>query len=115
MELAVVNRFSTHQPVDDSDCARQQCSDRSTAPLLPTFHALARGFDTEFAHAVIVRANITMAPIWNVVTVIPGTLDPEHVVVLGNHRDAWVAGAIDPTYGDFGTHCRPCYIFINVD
>ena len=39
-----------------------------------------------------------MAPIWNVVTVIPGELDPEHVVVLGNHRDAWVAGAIDPTY-----------------
>ena len=44
------------------------------------------------------RANITMAPIWNVVTVIPGEVDPEHVVVLGNHRDAWVAGAIDPTY-----------------
>ena len=48
---------------------------------------------------VVVRANITMAPIWNVVTVIPGELDPEHVVVLGNHRDAWVAGAIDPTSG----------------
>ena len=48
---------------------------------------------------MVVRANITMAPIWNVVTVIPGELDPEHVVVLGNHRDAWVAGAIDPTSG----------------
>ena len=54
-------------------------------------------YDVGFLFAVTVRANITMAPIWNVVTVIPGELDPEHVVVLGNHRDAWVAGAIDPT------------------
>jgi len=54
--------------------------------------------------AVILRANITMAPIWNVVTVIPGAIDPEHVVVLGNHRDAWVAGAIDPTYEPLMPH-----------
>ena len=36
------------------------------------------------------RSNFSMSPIWNVVTIIPGDLDPEHVVVLGNHRDAWV-------------------------
>ena len=56
------------------------------------------GNDVVTAHLTL-RSNITTAPIWNVVTVIPGELDPEHVVVLGNHRDAWVAGAIDPTSG----------------
>ena len=49
--------------------------------------------------SLTLRSNITQAPIWNVVTVIPGDLDPEPLVVLGNHRDAWVAGAIDPTSG----------------
>jgi len=38
-------------------------------------------------------------PMWNVVGVINGTL-PDEVVVLGNHRDAWVAGgAGDPNSG----------------
>lgn len=46
-----------------------------------------------------IRANFTRNPIWNVITVIPGAIDPEHVVVLGNHRDAWVAGAVDPSSG----------------
>ncbi|KAI9781310.1 MAG: hypothetical protein M1839_006103 [Geoglossum umbratile] len=38
-------------------------------------------------------------PIWNVIGVINGTLSDE-VVVVGNHRDAWVAGgAADPNSG----------------
>jgi N-acetylated-alpha-linked acidic dipeptidase len=38
-------------------------------------------------------------PMWNVIGVINGTL-PDEVVVLGNHRDAWVAGgAGDPNSG----------------
>ena len=41
--------------------------------------------------SLTLRSNITQAPIWNVVTVIPGDLDPEHVAILGNHRDAWGA------------------------
>jgi len=38
-------------------------------------------------------------PIWNVVTRIPGDSDKDHLVVLGNHRDAWVFGAVDPNSG----------------
>ncbi|DBA03161.1 TPA: hypothetical protein N0F65_003881 [Lagenidium giganteum] len=38
-------------------------------------------------------------PIWNVVGVIPGTVEPEHHVMIGNHRDAWVCGAVDPSSG----------------
>ncbi len=37
--------------------------------------------------------------IWNVVGKIKGREEPEKWVVLGNHRDAWVYGAVDPSSG----------------
>lgn len=38
-------------------------------------------------------------PLWNVIGVINGTI-PDEIVVLGNHRDAWIAGgAGDPNSG----------------
>lgn len=38
-------------------------------------------------------------PLWNVIGVINGTI-PDEVVIVGNHRDAWVAGgAGDPNSG----------------
>ncbi|PGH10190.1 hypothetical protein AJ80_07549 [Polytolypa hystricis UAMH7299] len=38
-------------------------------------------------------------PIWNVIGVIKGSI-PDEVVILGNHRDAWIAGgAGDPNSG----------------
>ena len=38
-------------------------------------------------------------PIWNVIGIINGTL-PDEVIILGNHRDAWIAGgAGDPGSG----------------
>ena len=41
----------------------------------------------------------TITPIWNVIGIINGTL-PDEVVILGNHRDAWIAGgAGDPNSG----------------
>jgi N-acetylated-alpha-linked acidic dipeptidase len=38
-------------------------------------------------------------PIWNVIGKIPGAKYPNEWVVLGNHRDAWVYGAVDPNSG----------------
>ena len=38
-------------------------------------------------------------PIWDVVGKIPGSKHPNQLVVLGNHRDAWVYGAVDPNSG----------------
>jgi N-acetylated-alpha-linked acidic dipeptidase len=38
-----------------------------------------------------------LKPIYNVMATIPGTTD--QVVVIGNHRDAWTPGAIDPNSG----------------
>ncbi|KAL5116337.1 hypothetical protein ACEQ8H_005795 [Pleosporales sp. CAS-2024a] len=41
----------------------------------------------------------TTTPLWNVIGVINGTIADE-VIVLGNHRDAWIAGgAVDPNSG----------------
>jgi N-acetylated-alpha-linked acidic dipeptidase len=37
--------------------------------------------------------------IWDVVGKISGTDDPDTWVVAGNHRDAWVYGAVDPNSG----------------
>jgi N-acetylated-alpha-linked acidic dipeptidase len=38
-------------------------------------------------------------PIWNVIGKIRGAKYPNEWVVLGNHRDAWVYGAVDPNSG----------------
>jgi N-acetylated-alpha-linked acidic dipeptidase len=37
--------------------------------------------------------------IWDVIGKIPGTQSPDEWVIAGNHRDAWVYGAVDPTSG----------------
>jgi N-acetylated-alpha-linked acidic dipeptidase len=37
--------------------------------------------------------------IWDVIGKVPGTSSPDELVVAGNHRDAWVYGAVDPNSG----------------
>ncbi|GMF65893.1 unnamed protein product [Phytophthora lilii] len=41
----------------------------------------------------------SIGPIWDVVGTIEGSEEPQKQVILGNHRDAWVCGAIDPNSG----------------
>ncbi|KAL4200403.1 hypothetical protein AMTRI_Chr03g149430 [Amborella trichopoda] len=41
----------------------------------------------------------TMATIRNAFAVIKGALEPDRYVLLGNHRDAWTYGAVDPNSG----------------
>ncbi|KAK3161905.1 hypothetical protein QOZ80_1BG0082920 [Eleusine coracana subsp. coracana] len=43
--------------------------------------------------------NETMATIQNVISVIEGEEEPERYIILGNHRDAWTFGAVDPNSG----------------
>ncbi|KAL5771115.1 hypothetical protein ACOSP7_015269 [Xanthoceras sorbifolium] len=40
-----------------------------------------------------------IATIQNVIGVIAGTEEPDRFVILGNHRDAWTFGAVDPNSG----------------
>lgn len=37
--------------------------------------------------------------IWDVIGVLRGTDEPQTLVLLGNHHDAWVYGAVDPSSG----------------
>ncbi|XP_073108965.1 probable glutamate carboxypeptidase LAMP1 isoform X2 [Elaeis guineensis] len=43
--------------------------------------------------------NETLATIQNVFAVIEGEEEPDRYVLLGNHRDAWTFGAVDPNSG----------------
>ncbi|KAG2204949.1 hypothetical protein INT47_002573 [Mucor saturninus] len=38
-------------------------------------------------------------PVWNVIGKIPGNIEPERAIIIGNHRDAWKSGSIDPSSG----------------
>jgi N-acetylated-alpha-linked acidic dipeptidase len=45
------------------------------------------------------KSNWDLKPIYDVIAKIPGTTDPDHWVIRGNHHDAWVNGAEDPLSG----------------
>jgi len=46
-----------------------------------------------------VEMNEIRRPVWNVIARIHGTAQPEELVILGNHRDAWAFGGVDPNSG----------------
>ena len=49
--------------------------------------------------AMEVEMDEGLKPIYNVIARIPGTTEPDALVILGNHRDAWTHGAVDPNSG----------------
>src|ERR671912_454675 len=49
--------------------------------------------------AMDVQMDEGLKPIYNVIATITGTVEPEKKVILGNHRDAWTHGAVDPNSG----------------
>ncbi|MEW6323395.1 MAG: M28 family metallopeptidase [Acidobacteriota bacterium] len=46
-----------------------------------------------------VKNDDRVRPIWTVTGRITGETDPDEWVVLGNHRDAWIFGGVDPASG----------------
>ncbi|HEY4045470.1 MAG TPA: M28 family metallopeptidase [Acidobacteriaceae bacterium] len=65
--------------------------------------ALPFSYHVGGAAAVKVHMRLTMdyaeRSIWDVIGRVPGVDFPDEWVVLGNHRDAWVYGAVDPNSG----------------
>jgi N-acetylated-alpha-linked acidic dipeptidase len=49
--------------------------------------------------AMDVQMDEGLKPIYNVIARIRGSVEPEKQVILGNHRDAWTHGAVDPNSG----------------
>jgi N-acetylated-alpha-linked acidic dipeptidase len=46
-----------------------------------------------------VRADDRVRPIWTVTGLLRGSERPDQLIVVGNHRDAWVYGGADPSSG----------------
>jgi len=51
------------------------------------------------------EVDYTYNPIWNTIGIINGTIEDE-VIVIGNHRDAWIVGMLQgfPSTPGYGTH-----------
>ena len=45
------------------------------------------------------KQNYRFTTIWDVIGMVPGSELPSEWVITGNHRDAWVYGAVDPNSG----------------
>jgi N-acetylated-alpha-linked acidic dipeptidase len=50
-----------------------------------------------------VAMDYSLRTIWNVIATLPGAVEPDRWVIVGNHRDAWVYGAVDPGSGTAAT------------
>jgi N-acetylated-alpha-linked acidic dipeptidase len=50
-----------------------------------------------------VQMDYQLRPIWNVIATIKGSVEPDRWIMVGNHRDAWVYGAVDPGSGTAAT------------
>jgi N-acetylated-alpha-linked acidic dipeptidase len=50
-----------------------------------------------------VEMDYRIRTIWNVIATIKGDVEPDKWVMIGNHRDAWVYGAVDPGSGTAAT------------
>ena len=46
-----------------------------------------------------VRSDDAIRPVWTVTGRIAGRDEPDRQVILGNHRDAWIFGGVDPSSG----------------
>jgi N-acetylated-alpha-linked acidic dipeptidase len=46
-----------------------------------------------------IEASFETRPITNVIGILRGSEEPDRTIVLGNHHDAWVYGAVDPSSG----------------
>ena len=67
---------------------------------LDIMYRLGPGFDdSEIIVEVDVNNKLEVLPIYNVIGTIYGREEPDRYVLIGNHRDAWVYGAVDASTG----------------
>lgn len=62
-------------------------------------YRLGPGFIEEKSVKLEVHLRNGLATTYNVIGRIPGDQEPERLVIVGNHRDAWSPGAFDPVSG----------------
>ena len=66
-------------------------------------HVILAALDNEGPGPAVVRMRVRLddrvRPIWTVTGLIRGSENPDDVVIVGNHRDAWIYGGVDPSSG----------------
>ncbi|CAG5133901.1 unnamed protein product, partial [Candidula unifasciata] len=68
---------------------------------LPVEYKTGPGFENNPDLKIEVSVNnfLDTRPVYHVIGIINGTEEPDRYVLLGNHHDAWVYGAVDPQSG----------------
>ncbi|KAK2165001.1 hypothetical protein LSH36_56g02011 [Paralvinella palmiformis] len=63
-------------------------------------YRLGPGFkNRDWKTQMFIKTHTKNVTTYNVLGFIEGAIEPDRYVLLGNHRDAWVFGALDPTSG----------------
>ena len=100
-----VNPLSYKDAAPILKCLSGEVAPKGWQGALPFTYHLGGGSNTADAHKVTVHMHLeqdyALRTIWDVIGTIDGT-DPaqnDDWVVAGNHRDAWVYGAVDPNSG----------------
>ncbi|HWW22809.1 MAG TPA: M28 family metallopeptidase [Edaphobacter sp.] len=100
-----VNPLSYKDAAPILKCLGGQAAPHGWQGALPFTYHLGAGENNTDAHKVVVHMHLeqdyALRTIWDVIGTIEGT-DPaqkDDWVVAGNHRDAWVYGAVDPNSG----------------
>ncbi|HMF65406.1 MAG TPA: M28 family peptidase, partial [Edaphobacter sp.] len=91
-----VNPLSYKDAAPILKCLSGAESPRSWQGALPFTYHLGPGKVTVHMH---LEQDTALRTIWDVIGKIPGTDRSDDWVVAGNHRDAWVYGAVDPNSG----------------
>uniref|UniRef100_A0A0B7AYA9 Peptidase M28 domain-containing protein n=1 Tax=Arion vulgaris TaxID=1028688 RepID=A0A0B7AYA9_9EUPU len=78
-------------------------TEENVVPPLPKIPCHPIGYGAAYNILKKIELNVTTtnkrAKAENVFGIIKGTVEPDRYVLLGNHRDAWIYGAIDPSTG----------------
>ncbi|MDW5264376.1 MULTISPECIES: M28 family metallopeptidase [Acidobacteriaceae] len=103
----------TKNPIDLASIPSNPISYKDAEPILRALEgpetphgwqgALPFAYHLGGTNAVTVHMNIqqdyALRTIWDVIGKVPGTDTSDNWVIAGNHRDAWVYGAVDPSSG----------------
>lgn len=60
---------------------------------------LGPGFDGDITVSMNVSNYYEVKSIYNVIGTMYGSVEPDRIVLIGNHRDSWVNGAVDASTG----------------
>jgi N-acetylated-alpha-linked acidic dipeptidase len=66
---------------------------------LPITYRLGPGFSENMKVKMDLHNKIEVKTIYNVIGTIHGQEEPDRYVIVGNHRDSWVFGAVDAVSG----------------